>query len=271
MDGIDLGGVRLLVNCSEPVRADSMDRLLDRFGGHGLRASALASCYAMAETTFAVTQTAPGCPPRRVLRPDSSVMAVSSGSPISGCAVRVVDGSGRDLPEGRVGEILIRSVSLFEGYRNQTARTVEALRDGWYRSGDLGFLDGGECFVVGRSKDVIVVAGRNLHPEDVEDAVGGVEGVLPGRVVAFGVEDEASGTERVHVVAETALTGRAERRRLRRAVIQAAMDADVTVARVHLAPLRWLIKSSAGKPARSENRARALRELATDDEQTEAP
>src|SRR5205807_897466 len=115
--------------CSEPVRADSHERFLNRFISYGLRPQALAVCYAMAETTFAVTQTPPGDVPRTVCadraelghgryRPGSggrgpeNRVCVSSGRPIRGCRVRVVDEDGRDLPEGRVGEVLIRSISL---------------------------------------------------------------------------------------------------------------------------------------------------------------
>jgi fatty-acyl-CoA synthase len=112
--------------------------------------------------------------------------------------------------------------------------------------------------VIGRRKDLIIVAGNNLYPEDVEDAVGAVAGIVPGRVVAFGIDDAESGTERVCVVAETAVGGAGERRALKMAVIEAAAWADVTVSRVYLAEPRWLIKSSSGKPGRSANRERAL-------------
>ncbi|MBI3515754.1 MAG: ATP-binding cassette domain-containing protein [Proteobacteria bacterium] len=100
--------------------------------------------------------------------------------------------------------------------------------------------------------------GKNLYPEDIEDAVGGVEGVIPGRVVAFGVESEADGTEQVCVAAETAVEEAGARKRLALAVKQAAMAIDVTVAAVHLVPPRWLIKSSSGKPSRKANRERVL-------------
>jgi len=116
--------------------------------------------------------------------------------------------------------------------------------------------------VIGRRKDVIIVAGKNLYPEDIEDAVAEVPGVIAGRVVAFGEEDEALGTEVVVVIAETELDGEAERKALRLAVVKAGMAIDVTIARVHLAPPRWLIKSSSGKPSRRANKDRAV-ELAS--------
>ena len=277
LEGVRLDGVRLFVNCSEPVRAESHDRFLARFADYGVRPGQLSACYAMAETTFAATQTAPGRPPRTLeaarealaagaLRdplPGEAVrLCVSSGAPIAGCEVRVVGEDGADLADGQVGELAIRSVSLFGGYRNHPEKTAEALRGGWYFSGDLGFREGGEFFVIGRRKDLIIVAGKNIYPEDVEDVVGRVEGVLAGRVVAFGADDAAAGTEQVCVVAESAAAGdTAAERALSLAIREAAARVDVTIGRVYVVPPRWLIKSSSGKPSRSANRARVLEDL----------
>jgi len=272
LEGVDLASLRMLVNCSEPVRAESHERFYRRFASYGLRRRALGACYAMAETTFAVTQTPPGqeAPQLEVDRqelargnvvpraPGKGRVCVSSGIPVAGCAVRVVGDDGQDLPPGKVGELAISSASLFAGYRNYPEKTAEVLRDGWYYSGDYGFVQGGECYVVGRKKDLIIVAGNNVYPEDVEDAVGRVPGVIPGRVVAFGVDDERLGTEMLCVVAETGTPTGAEAKALRMAVVRAGMDVDATIARVFLVPPRWMIKSSSGKPARAANRTRAL-------------
>jgi fatty-acyl-CoA synthase len=275
--GVRLDSVRLLVNCSEPVRAESHDKFHQRFARYGLRREALSACYAMAETTFAVTQTPCGAEARRLTLDrvelakgnvrvvgdgGSGRTSVSSGAPVSGCAVRIVDESRKDAPAGSVGEIAISSVSLFDGYRNYPEKTAEVLQDRWYYSGDFGFLHDGECYVVGRKKDLIIIAGNNVSPEDVEDAVGKVPGVIPGRVVAFGAEDETIGTEVLCVVAETEAAAEADKKALLRAVLQAGMAIDVTISRVYLVPPRWLIKSSAGKPARSTNKARALEQFA---------
>ena len=273
LEGVRLDAVRLLVNCSEPVRAESHDRFHGRFSRLGLARSAMGACYAMAETTFAATQSVPGQEARRVVV-DRNALArgqvipladgvpgrtcVSSGRIISGCAIRIVDEQGRELPDGMVGEIAIASVSMFAGYRNYPEKTAECMRGSWYHSGDLGFLLEGECYVVGRRKDVIIVAGNNVFPEDLEDAVGKVPGVLPGRVVAFGVDDEKLGTEVLCVVAETDRQAEEERKALRIAILRAGMAIDVTISRVYLVPPRWMIKSSSGKPARSTNKARAI-------------
>ncbi|MBK9519316.1 MAG: AMP-binding protein [Anaeromyxobacter sp.] len=274
LDGVRLGSLRLLVNCSEPVRAESHDRFLARFQPLGLRVSVLGASYAMAETTFAATQTRPGAPARVfsaergalaggrvVLAGDPAVArrCVSSGHPIPGCTVQVTDEDQSPLPEGRVGELWIRSAYLFDGYRNNEEETQRAMSGGWYRSGDLGFVQEGEVFVVGRKKDLIIVAGKNLYPEDIEDAVGSVEGVLPGRVVAWGAFDDATGTEQVCVVAESEATEGADLKRLKTRIQVAGSAMDVTIARVHLVPPRWLIKSSSGKPSRKTNAERIER------------
>ncbi len=273
LEGIRLDSVRLLVNCSEPVRADSHRKFAKRFERFGLRPSSLGASYAMAETTFAATQTAPGREARCLEVDRDSLSAgvvaapvqgrpsrtcVSSGAPISHCELRIVGEAGADLPAGHVGEIAIRSDTMFDGYRNAPEETARVLEGGWYFSGDLGFLDDGECFVIGRKKDLIIVAGKNLYPEDVEDVVGKVPGVIPGRVVAFGVEDASSGTERIAVVAETSVEGESGREALILEIRRAGMAIDVTISEVHLAPPRWLIKSSSGKPSRRANRERII-------------
>jgi fatty-acyl-CoA synthase len=273
LEGVRLDSIRMLVNCSEPVRADSHARMLGRYRRYGLRAHALGACYAMAETTFAVTQTSPGALARTVVvdrdalsrgealppaSPERARSCVSSGAPIPGCTVRVVSEEGTDLGDGRVGELVVESRSLFDGYRNLPEETGAVLSGGRYRTGDLGFRLEDDVFVVGRKKDILIVAGKNLYPEDIEDAVGSVPGVLPGRVVALGMADEALGTEQVWVIAESEHHGTPREGELRSEIQLAGMEIDVTIARVFVAPPRWLIKSSAGKPSRKANRERLL-------------
>jgi fatty-acyl-CoA synthase len=272
LEGIRLETMRLFVNCSEPVRGDSHRRFVERFRHLGVRPEHLSACYAMAETTFAATQTTPGRAPATVVVDRGNLMegcaspategslreCVSSGKPIRGCELKVVDETGAQLDDGQVGEIVVRSQWMFSGYRHNEEETKLALRQGWYFTGDYGFTLQGEWFIVGREKDIIVVAGKNLFPEDIEDAVSDVSGILPGRVVAFGIDNAESGTEEVCVAAETELQGDKERKALQLAVQKAGMRIDVTISRVHLVPPRWLIKSSAGKPSRKANQQRIL-------------
>lgn len=279
LEGLDLGSLRAVINCSEPVRYDSHRLLLDRLSAYGLVESALGASYAMAENTFAVTQTAPGRAPivdwvqraelqtERRARPiaphsERATPVVSCGAPIRGTAIRIVDSQGSDLPERRVGEILVRSDCMLTGYHRRPDLTSAAIRDGWYWTGDMGYLAGGELYVSGRKNDLIIVGGKNLYPQDLEAVANTVTGLYPGRNVAFGVPDERLGSEAVVMVcelaspspgADTDLT--AIESDLRRRVVQTA---DVTLADVVLVEGRWLIKTSSGKIARADNRRKYL-------------
>ena len=278
LQAVNLESWRLVINCSEPVRHESHQKFLQRFQRYGLKPTALSASYAMAETTFAVTQVPPGSPPA-LLCVDRNEMArgmvrvtpsgadvrvcVSSGRVIPGCRVKIVDENRVHVPTAIVGEVAIQSVSMFDGYRNYPEKTAEVLANGWFFSGDYGFVDGEELYVVGRKKDLIIVAGNNIYPEDVEDAVGKVSGVIPGRVVAFGREDAVLGSERLEVIAETEVKDAGARKKLVLEIIKAGMGIDVTISDVHLVAPRWLIKSSAGKPSRKANKERILEKQQT--------
>jgi acyl-CoA synthetase (AMP-forming)/AMP-acid ligase II len=273
LEGFTLDSWRLVINCSEPVRHESHVRFFNRFKSYNFKQSALSACYAMAETTYAVTQTIPGTIPVE-LSLDRQMLAqglvettedmgkaricVSSGKVIKGCQVRIVDENRKDLPVGKVGEIAISSVSMFDGYRNYPEKTAAVLEDGWYYSGDYGFVYNDEYYVIGRKKDIVIVAGNNIYPEDVEDTVSKVEGVLPGRVVAFGFDDETLGTEVLAVLAETNLETHEDKKHLKVRLQEAGLKNDMAISKVYLVPPRWLIKSSAGKPSRSANKGRIM-------------
>jgi fatty-acyl-CoA synthase len=274
LENVDLDSWRMVINCSEPVRYEDQEKFFRRFVSRGLRREALSSCYAMAETTFAVTQTPPGREPTTLavdprslskgeVRPavhGGAVRAcVSSGQLIPGCDILIVDEDCNDLRDRRVGEVLIKSATMFDGYRNYPEKTAAAMRDGWYLSGDYGFKDRGEYYIIGRKKDVVIIAGNNIYPEDVEAVINTLPGIIPGRVVAFGEEDPQFGSERLSVVAETPLTDEAESRKLRMEIIKAGMAIDITITNVYLVPPRFLVKSSAGKPSRRANKERIIR------------
>jgi fatty-acyl-CoA synthase len=269
----DLSSLRAVVNCSEPIQAKSHRLLVERFAASGLKEAALATCYAMAESTFAVTSggidtalvaetvdaatLAPGRLVERVT-PDAkrAWTVVGSGQPLDEARVAIVDAAGHPLPEGSVGEIEVACPSLFGGY---VADAGAGPQSGCFRTGDLGYLRGAELFVIGRSKDTIIVGGRNIHPQDVEAIVNGVEGVIPGRCVAVGVEDPQLGTQSLVVLAETRLTDLAARAELRRRAREAVASAlDVIPGDVALADHLSLHKSTSGKLARGANRDRYL-------------
>ncbi len=273
LEGIDLSTVRRVINASEPVRHDSHEKFAKRFEKYGFNPLALTAMYGMAETTLAVTQTEEGKPipelpaNRNLLSNgefkfanENSVkrICVSSGKLIEGCSIRIVDENRNDLPDGKVGEVAVHSVSMFDGYRNYPEKTAEVLENGWYYTGDYGFKYEDDYYIIGRKKDIIIVAGKNIYPEDIEDAINNVEGVIPGRVIAFGEEDEKMGTEQVAVVAETKYETEDEKKNLRLNILKAGMAIDINIHKVYLVPPRWLIKSSAGKPSRKANKERLI-------------
>jgi fatty-acyl-CoA synthase len=274
-DGLNLSTVRAWVNCSEPVQHAAHSAFLERFAEHGASERQLTASYAMAENVFAVTQSNAG--EYRVLRVnrrlftdehaveedegDTALAFVSNGAPVEGTEVTVIDESGRELPEGRVGELGVRGEYLFSGYFRREDLTREAVTgEGWYKTGDLGFVRGGEVYVTGRKKDLIIVQGRNFYPADVEKVAASVEGVTAGRVVVFGLADEKAGTEGLIVLAESEEFEGENARRLSLKIRNAvAQELDCTPRDVRVVPPRWLVKSTAGKLARADNRSKYLK------------
>ena len=275
--GLDLSTMRAFINCSEPVRAASHQQFLDRFAVNGVRADQLAVSYAMAENTFAVTQTPIGQPAfvetvdREALQ--TSLLAepvpadhpralaqVSCGRPIPGSAVKVVDDAGAELPERHIGELMVKSDCMLTGYYHRSdLNPFDA--EGWYKTGDRGYLANGEVLVVGRSKDLLIIAGKNIYPQDIEALLYEIEGIHPGRAVAFGVADEREGTELLAVLAELDSDDPDAKRALQVAVRQhIARSSEVTVSYVTFVPRGWLIKTSSGKTARAANRDKWLAE-----------
>jgi acyl-CoA synthetase (AMP-forming)/AMP-acid ligase II len=229
----------------------------------------------MAENVFAVSQGGIGAPvtvdpvdPRslivdRVAHParpgDDRIEMLSAGRPIPNCRVRILDEARRELPERRVGEIAVLSDCMLTGYYNREDLTEKTFHEGWYLTGDLGYLAKGEVYITGRKKDLIIVGGKNIYPQDLEELAGQVQGVHPGRVVAFGVFNEQSGTEDVVVIAEAEADDEAARRRIAdeiRGLVN--RGSDVALRYVKIVEPRWLLKTSSGKIARSANREKYL-------------
>lgn len=274
-EGIDISSMRAFVNCSEPVREDSHRQFFERFAENGATRAMLTVSYAMAENTFAVTQTPIGKAPTvefvdrmalqgelqaRLIDPsaDTAAPQVSCGPTITHTQVKVVNAEGSTLPERGVGEVMVRSdCMLTEYYRRPDLAPFDA--DGWYRTGDRGYIAGGEVYIVGRSKDLIINAGKNVYPQDLEAIVNDIDGVYTGRAVVFGVADPREGTELIAVLAEVDEAAGLEHRQIVQQIRQRiSRQTDVTVNFVELVERGWLVKTSSGKIARSQNRDKWL-------------
>jgi acyl-CoA synthetase (AMP-forming)/AMP-acid ligase II len=273
MQNLELSSIRMFINCGEVVHSESHKKFLLRYQKYGIKKENLAACYAMAEATFALTQTEIAKPVMelsvdsdslskgviRTPKKNSSIrICVSSGKPISGCTLRIAQKDGLDLPEDRVGTIIIKSESLSDGYKNNPEKTKMAFKNGWYITNDLGFRHKGDYFIIGRTDDVIIVAGQNIFLGDIEDQINKIKGVISGRVIAFGIDNQESGTQDICVIAETHLENNQDKCDLELAIKQAGIDIDSTISKVYLVPPRWLIKSSSGKLSRKTNIKRFL-------------
>ncbi len=279
LEGVDLSSWRAVINCSEPMHYHSQRMFLERFRGHGLRESALATCYAMAENVFAVTQggidravtvdtiSQRGLLVDRVARAptggEETMRMLSCGAPVANVEVRVVNDARADLPERHLGEVILRSDCMLSGYFRRDDLTEKAFHDGWYLTGDLGYLADGEVYITGRKKDLIIVGGKNVYPQDLESLASEVPGIHPGRVVAFGVYNEEMGTEEVVIVAEqdagaesTAAAGPEGLANEIRARV--TRGSDISLRQVQVVERGWLLKTSSGKIARSANRDKFL-------------
>ena len=272
----DLSSLRLLTNCSEPVRDGSMSEFRKAFS---IREGVLQSSYAMAENVFAVTQSniergpvtiwADGQQFRAVHRiveapPETpgALPFTSSRRQLPKQLVKILSDSGETLADACVGEIAIKSDCLFEGYYNRPDLTTQVLVDGWYRSGDLGFLLNDELYVVGRKNDLLIIGGENIYPQDIEEIVSAHPGIHDGRVIAMGVYNPNLGTEEVVIVAEVekqallSYTATLEQE-IRTQIVTGL---GIAVRTILLKPPKWIVKSTAGKAARSATREKLLRE-----------
>jgi acyl-CoA synthetase (AMP-forming)/AMP-acid ligase II len=274
LEGVNLASWRAVINCSEPMQAASHQMFAEKFAPYGLRPEALATCYAMAENVFAVTQGGVDEPvftdevDARALRNEwvarpavgeAAVKLLSAGRPLPNVQVRVLDETRRELPERRVGELALKSDCLLTEYFNRPDVTEKAFYEEWYLTGDFGYMVNGEVFVIGRKKELIIVGGKNVCPQDLERLAEAVAGVHPGRAVAFGVADAEAGTEEVVLVAEVETAVETEREQIANAIRQrVTQGSDITLRHVFLVNAGWLIKTSSGKNARLGNKEKWL-------------
>jgi acyl-CoA synthetase (AMP-forming)/AMP-acid ligase II len=288
LEGIDLSTWRAVSNCSEPMYCKSHQMFLDRFQPYGFRPSALTTCYAMAENVFAVSQgginepvtvdqiSQRGLLVDRIAVPpktrEDTINMLSAGRPIGNTRVRILNQHHAEIADRHVGEIAISSDCMLTGYYNRPDLSDKTFHDGWYLTGDLGYIAQNEVYITGRKKDLIIVGGKNIYPQDLENLASEVNGIHPGRVVAFGVPNEATGTEDVVIIAEVDTTDNdlddydfvnssAIDRISDEIRTRVTRGSDIALRLVKLVKRGWLIKTSSGKIARGANRERYLNEL----------
>ena len=273
LKGLDLSSVRSLLNGSEAVHPETLERFATRFAAYGLKPEALSPVYGLAECAVALTAPPPGRGPMidRIERhgfqntgratkagnnDDTALRIVSCGHVLPAHELRVVDTSGTAVDDRQEGRVQFRGPSATAGYYRNPGATRELIStDGWLETGDLGYLADGDLFLTGRQKDLIIKGGRNLHPHEAEEVASGVDGVRAGCVAAFGVADRERGTERFVVIAETRRAARDERAQLQAAVTDRIASAlGIPPDLVVITRPGSVLKTSSGKIRRAATR-----------------
>ena len=272
--GLDLSSWRLAFNGAEPVSADSIGGFIRRFQAFGFKAEAMMPVYGLAESSVGLAfpplhrepvidrikrdvfshrgQAIPAEPADK-----NALHFVACGHALSGHQIRIVDTNGKELSERQQGGLQFRGPSVTSGYFRNPEATQALFIGDWLDSGDLGYIASGDVFITGRNKDVIIRAGRNVYPPEVEEAVGNIEGIRKGCVVAFAARDRHYSTERLVILAETRITDQASKQALKNQISEISSDLiGLPPDEIILAPPHTVLKTSSGKVRRS-----ACREL----------
>jgi len=242
----DLSSMKMFINCSEPTRREDMLAFREacRRAGAELPLESLRVCYALAENIFAVSQS-DGIKTTRW----NEAEVVSCGRLIPGTSVLIVR-NGRDVTNTAEGEIYIKSSYL--------PPSNPLSEYDYYATGDIGFMEGDELYVLGRKDDMIISYGNNVFPYEIEALVSQIEGVVPGRVACFGVRNDEKGTEDIYVCAESPYEDPSRKQQLALRILQAVRARfDLSVS-CRIVPRGWIIKTSSGKISRKRTRAKLL-------------
>lgn len=272
IENLDLSSWRAALNGSEAVSPSTLQRFTQRFSKYGFKSESLMPVYGLAENSVGLTfpplergpvidridrerftKTGRAIP----AQPDdpNALEFVACGRPIIGHEIRIIDDTGREVPERQEGRLEFRGPSATSGYYNNPGKTEELFHDGWLDTGDRAYLVAGDVYITGRIKDIVIHGGRNLYPDELEEEVGDIEGIRQGCVAVFGSKDSRSGTEQLIVLAETRSTDEDTLEELRARINLRAVDLiGAAPDRVILTPPRTVLKTSSGKIRRSANR-----------------
>lgn len=272
LQGLDLSSWRAAFNGAEAVSPESIQNFDQRFSAFGFNAKAMMPVYGLAESSVGLAFPPFGRGPliehierstfmrtgyaKPIQGEDKNALKfVSSGSPLPKHQIRIADPAGNELPEHQEGRLEFRGPSSTSGYYRDAKKTQELFAQDWLDSGDLAYIANGEVYVTGRIKDIIIRAGRNIYPHELEEAVGNIPDIRTGRVAVFGSEDPNTGTERLIVMAETRSIDPAEQEKLYAEIN--TLSSELTGAppdEIVLAPPNTVLKTSSGKIRRAASR-----------------
>ncbi len=270
--GLDLSSWRIALNGAEPVSPRTLARFAGRFAPYGFRSEAITPVYGLAEAGLGLafppmgrgvlvdvidqgsfTRAGQAVPARTGTAP--TLELASCGLALPGYEIRIASSTGEVLPERREGRIEFRGPSATTGYFHNPAATAELYDGSWLDTGDLGYLADGELFVTGRTKDLVIRAGQNLHPEGLEEAIGELPNIRKGCVAAFGVADPRAATERLVVVVESHAADPAIIAELRGGITRLSTDLmGGPPDEIVIAPPGTVRKTSSGKIRRAATR-----------------
>lgn len=269
IEGLDLSSWRLALNGAEMIYPKTMEKFAERFARYGFKKTAFCPVYGLAECSLALSFPAMGQLFRvdkiqrgpfekeglavPVVTEEKNHQAfIACGKPLSQHEVRIVDDKDNIVPERKVGSIQFRGPSAMQGYYRNPEATQAIYHEGWWETGDLGYWAEEELFITGRKKDLIIKAGRNYYPAEIEEISSQAEGIRKGCVAAFGVHDEALGTEKLIVVAETIEKDEQAFEKIRAQVVDKIVSQlGIPPDEVVLVPPHTIPKTSSGKLRRS--------------------
>jgi acyl carrier protein len=274
LEGLDLSAWRVAFNGAEPVSAVTLTRFSERFAPYGFRPEAMAPVYGLAEAALGVAFPVLGRVPHvdaiqrePFMRSGRAVPAdthdttalhfVACGQPLPGYQIRIVDATGHEVGERQEGRLEFQGPSTTHGYFHNPEATSRLFHGAWLDSGDMAYMVGNSVYLTGRAKDIIIRAGRNIYPHELEEAIGDIAGLRRGCVAVFGSPDPVTGTERLVVLAETRQTDTDLLAQIRRQVEATVTDLLGTPPDdVVLAPPGSVLKTSSGKLRRAASRER---------------
>ncbi len=280
LQGCDLSSWRLALDGAEPISPEATRAFTDRFSRFGFDPTSLTPVYGLSEASLAVTFTAPGAG-LRTTRVDAALLAkesraqpvdpgasrtageadgarelVSVGAPLQGLEVRIdpVESDARGpLEESQVGRVRVRGPSVMRHYFGNPEATARALRDGWLDTGDLGFVQGGELFICGRAKELVILRGKNHAPHEFEEALEGLDGVRAGCAAAVGFLPEGGEGEELALLIERDLSVAIDEAALRARISARVVErTQILPKQIELLAPGTLPRTSSGKLRRGE-------------------
>ena len=269
LEGLDLSSWRLSWNGAEPVSPQSIHNFSAKYAKYGFKPETMSPVYGLAESSVGLTFPVSVREPRieyfqrealsqfgRAVpahkEDKDTIPFIGLGYPLPEHQIRIVDDLGKELPDGEEGALEFQGPSATQGYYRNPEKTKALYHDDWLVTGDRAFTLGGELFITGRSKDIIIKAGRNIYPHELEQAVGSIAGIRKGCVAAFGSHDAHSGTEKLVVLAESRETSKDKIKQLKKKINKLSLKLlgnpvdDVIIGPPHSIP-----KTSSGKIRRS--------------------